>query len=317
MSLSRSVTAIAATGLVALTAACGSSAAEPGGDRPSAAAADPIVFAAVPSENSQSLQGQYENVITLLEKETGREIEFQNATDYAAVIEGQRAGKIDIAMYGPFSYKIAKDGGAPIEPVAAGVEKKGDRPGYHSTAWTTPDSGITSLKDLAGKKVCFVDPASTSGTLFPSQGLLEVGLDPTKDLTQIFAGAHDASLLAVKSGQCDAGFAQESQMPSFLESGQLEEGALRQIWTSPIIPGSPMAMSTQSLDAATQDKVRTALREKANVDVLTQAGICAGGSTCALPDDATWGYVPVADDTYAPVRQVCAATKAPACNTPE
>lgn len=304
------------TCVVSSLAACGSSAATSAGSGASGAAQakDTIVFAAVPSENSQSLKSQFENVIKLLERETGKKVQFQDATDYAAVIEGQRAGKIDLAQYGPFSYKIAKDGGVPIDAVAAGVKKEGGKPGYHSTAWTRPDTGLKSLKDFKGRKVCFVDPASTSGNLFPTAGLLGVGIDPKKDLTQVFAGAHDASLISVANKQCDAGFAQDTMMPSLISKGQLKEGQMVKVWESPTIPGSPLALNTQTLDKATQDKVRATRQEKANVQALRAAGICTG-TECKLPDDATWGFVAVTDASYAPVREVCETTKADACNT--
>ena len=315
--LPRPVTvAVAVTALAAALAGCGDSAASPGAASSDTGAgndADTIVFAAVPSENSQSLQSQLDHLVRLLEKETGKKVQYQDATDYAAVIEGQRAGKIDIAGYGPFSYKIAKDSGVSIEPLGAGIKKKGDKPGYHSTAWTRPETGIKDLAGTKGKKVCFVDPASTSGNLVPSAGLLDVGIDPTKDLTQIFAGAHDASMISTSTGQCDAGFAQDTMVPDLLKKGQLKEGQLVQIWTSDVIPGSPLAMNTSTLDQATQDKLRAVFKDKANVDFMTSNGICSAGS-CTMPGDATYGYVPVTDATYDPIRKVCDATKAAACN---
>lgn len=259
-----------------------------------------------------SLKSQLGLLIALLEKETGKKVQFQDATDYAAVIEGQRAGKIDLAGYGPFSYKIAKDSGVPIEPVGAGIKKKDAKPGYTSTAWTRPSTGIKDLAGMKGKKVCFVDPASTSGNLFPSAGLKGAGLDPSKDLTQVFAGAHDASIISTSTGQCDAGFAQDSMVPDLIKKGQLKEGQLTQVWTSELIPGSPLAMNTKTLDKATQDKIKAAFADKANVDAMAQAGLCTAGS-CTMPSDATWGYVPVTDATYDPVRKVCDLTKASAC----
>lgn len=309
-------TAIALTALAAVLAGCGDSAGSPQAastDSATAQSGDTIVFAAVPSENSQSLHSQYGNLVRLLEKETGKKVAYQDATDYAAVIEGQRAGKIDIAGYGPFSYKIAKDSGVPIGPLAAGITKKGDTPGYHSTAWTRPDTGIRDLAGTKGKKVCFVDPASTSGNLVPSAGLLAVGIDPTKDLTQVFAGAHDASMISTSTGQCDAGFSQDSMMPSLIEKGQLKEAQLVQIWTSEVIPGSPLAMNTSTLDASTQETLKAVFQDKANVEYMTANGICSDGS-CTMPGDATWGYAAVTDSTYDPIRKVCDATKASACN---
>src|SRR5690606_35565445 len=76
-----------------LLAACGSS----GGGSD-----DTITFAAVPAESSSTLESSFEKVTKLLEEETGKKVEFQNASDYAAVVEGMRAGQIDAASFGPF-----------------------------------------------------------------------------------------------------------------------------------------------------------------------------------------------------------------------
>jgi ABC-type phosphate/phosphonate transport system substrate-binding protein len=99
---------------------------------------------------------------------------------------GQRAGKIDLASYGPFSYIIAKDGGVPIEPLAAPVNAPGDAPAYTSLAYVKAGSDITSLDQAKGKKVCFVDAASTSGFLVPTKGLMDVGTKA--DITPVMAG---------------------------------------------------------------------------------------------------------------------------------
>ena len=113
MHLSRrlSLAAVASAAALAL-AGCGSSAAASGGSS-SAADKDPdqIVFASIPSESATSLEQQYGTVIKVLEKTTGKKITFQNATDYAAVIEGMKAGKIQIAAFGPLSYVEARNNG--------------------------------------------------------------------------------------------------------------------------------------------------------------------------------------------------------------
>src|SRR5690606_24613921 len=154
--------AVACAAVLAL-AACGESAVDsPGsgsGGSPSGGATtggDALVFASIPTEESTSLQQSYAPVIAMLERETGTTIEFQNATDYAAVIEGMRAGQIDIAVFGPFSYVLAKRQDPGITPVAAVVDGPGDQPGYRSYAITTPGSGITDLAGFAGRTGSFV-----------------------------------------------------------------------------------------------------------------------------------------------------------------
>lgn len=296
-----------ALGAVALSA-CGA-----GGG--SASGGKDIVFAAVPAEASQSLEQTFSAIVSLIEKVTGRSVVFQNASDYAAVIEGQRAGKVDIASYGPFSYVIAKGGGVPIEAVAAPVDEEGAVPAYTSLCYTTPASGITTLAGLRGKKVAFVDKASTSGYLVPMKGLLDVGISLETDLEPVFAGGHDASLLALASGQVDAAFAHDAMLTTLTASGQIPEGALVQIWESDPIPEDPIALNTSTLDADTVAAIRTAIQTKANKPALVSEGICTSEEDCVLPEEIKWGYVPVTDSDYDVIRDICSTTKADACTS--
>lgn len=292
-----------------LVAGCGTSAATDKTSEP-----DTLVLASIPSENATSLETQFGDVIKVIEKATGKKVEFQNATDYAAVIEGMRAGKIQIASFGPFSYITAKDSGAGVAPLGALVDSPDEEPGYKSYGIVPADSDITSLADYKGKNVCFVDPTSTSGYLYPSAGLLKEGVDPVKDITATMAGGHDASALAVANGQCDAGFAFDTMVDSVLvKSGQLEDGQLKVIWKSEIIPGSPVAMSTKTLSKDTQDKLTDAFKNKLNVDAMVKDGICSSAADCTLPEESTWGYTPVTDKLYDGVRNVCDITKSESC----
>ncbi len=301
----------AATALLALTA-CGQSADSAAAD--GGGSGDTLVFAAVPAEDSTSLQQSYEPIIAMLEQETGRTIEFQNATDYAAVIEGMRAGQVDIGQFGPFSYVLAVGQGAAITPVAAAVEAEGEQPGYQSYGIVPAGSPITDLAGFAGRNVCFVDPGSTSGYLYPTAGLLEAGIDPEAGgLTQTFAGGHDASVLAVASGQCEAGFAYDDMVDlELIEKGQLQPGQVTTIWKSETIAGSPVAVSNE-LPQDLRQTITTAFQEKANVDYLTANGFCESVENCEVGEEAGWGYVPVDDSLYDGVRRVCEVTKAESC----
>lgn len=299
--------ALAASALIALpaVAACGS------GD---AATNDTLTFAATPAESSQSLQSDFANIIELLEQEAGVSIEFQNASDYAAVIEGQRAGQIDMASYGPFSYVIAKDSGVDIEAVVAPTNDKDVAPAYTSLAYVRADSDIDSLDDIDGQEVCFVDAASTSGYLVPMKGLMDAGKSMDDDMQQVLAGGHDASLLSLESGNCDVAFAHDAMLDTLVASGQLEDGALRSIWESDPIPEDPIALSN-SIDPEVIERITTVLREKANKPALVEAGICDSEDDCVLPELIEYGYLPVTDEDFDSIRELCEETKADACNS--
>ena len=299
-----------------LLAACGQSADTNSSSGSSAASGgrnpDQLVMAAVPAENAQSLQQDYKPVIAMLEKETGKTVTFQSATSYSAVIEAQRTGKVDIVQYGPFSFVTAQNSGVKATPVAAQTNKKGAKPGYQSYGITRPDTGIKTLADYKGKKICFVDPDSTSGYLYPSAGLIKAGIDPKKDITPVMAGGHDASVLAVLSGQCDAGFAEDSMIDTTLPSkGQLKPGQLNVLWKSDVIAGPPIALS-DDLAPDLKTKIADAFNTKGNIDYLNANGYCTPNCTTA-DDSGDWGWSKVDNSFYDGIRDVCETTKAPQC----
>lgn len=281
----------------------------------SGSAGETITFAAVPAESSATLQQTFGNLTDLIEQETGVNVEFQNASDYAAVIEGMRAGQVDIASFGPFSYVIAKDSGVDLSPVAAPTNVEEEAPAYTSLAYVREDSDIQSIADLEGQTVCFVDQASTSGYLVPMNGLMDAGIDMDADIEQIMAGGHDASLLTLDAGDCDAAFAHDTMLHTLEHSGQLESGALRPVWESDPITEDPITVNNSSLSPELAEQITTVIREHANKPALVAAGICESEEDCALPEETGWGYLPVDDSDFEPIRELCEVTQAEACRS--
>jgi phosphonate transport system substrate-binding protein len=321
----RAAVSAAALASALVATACGGGGQEGGTGDPSGASAtagqaggregwpSKLIFAAVPAEQNEQLRESYATTIKLLEREVGLPIEFFQAADYAGVIEAMIAGRVDVAQFGPFSYVIAKGNGARIEPVAAMIQEKGAAPGYRSYGIAQADNGqVNNLSDFAGRKVCFVDPGSTSGFLYPSAGLLALGIDPEKGVQGVFAGGHDASAIAVANGGCEAGFAFDTMVDrQLIDKGQLRPGQLKVVWKSEVIAGSPVAVRTglpESLRLAIADTFTT----KVNTDYATQAGLCSA-SRCSFSDEGNWGYAPVDDAYYNGVREVCRLTKSARC----
>lgn len=278
---------------------------------------DPLIVGAVPSEESSSLVQSYEQLMTSLEENLGVDVEFQQATEYAGIIEGMVSERVHVAQFGPFSYVLAGFRGAELDVVGVMTDGPDIEPGYQSYAIARgDDSSINGLEDLAGKVVCFVDPASTSGFLYPSEGIISAGLDPSEnstDITPVFAGGHDASVLAVANGDCDAGFAFDAMVDEILiQEGDIAEGDVKTIWKSEVIAGSPMAMLSSLPDDMKAEIQRTVL-EEVNVDALTAAGVCDSAETCGITDENVWGWVEKGDDFFDGVRKVCEVTGAEQC----
>ncbi|TCJ94946.1 phosphate/phosphite/phosphonate ABC transporter substrate-binding protein [Nocardia alba] len=279
-----------------------------------------LTLAAIPAENSTDLKASYAPLIKALEKETGSKIEFVQASDYAGVVEGMIAGNVDLAFFGPFAYVVAGINGADITPVGAVIKNKGAKPGYQSYGIARSDANaITGLKDFAGKKVCFVDPSSTSGFLYPTAGLIEAGViksgkeaDISAGMSPIYAGGHDSSALAVAHGDCDAGFAFDTMVDkTMIDKGDLKAGELKTVWKSEMIAGSVFA-AANSLGTTAVDKLKALFVEQVNVESLQSAGYCTGDA-CRITDERAWGFVPVTDADFAGVRKVCAVTGSEKC----
>jgi phosphonate transport system substrate-binding protein len=282
---------------VLLLAACS----DPPGE--AAPAPETLVFSGIPTASSITTQQTFQPIIDMLRRETGVEIRVQEPTTYDALIDGMRDGSIDIGAFGPQSYVVARERGARITPVSAQIKEKGARPSYRGFGVTYADSSITSLADLRGRKVCYPDRVSTSGFLYPSAALREIGLDPVRDTVAVYTGGHEATVLAVANKQCEAGFAFDEMVDRHLvERGQIQPGQLVKIWTSELIPGAPLAVS-DGLPEPLRQRIVSALETKATSDYLRAKGFCQG--ECPVGDATAWGYAKVNDSLYEPVRAVC------------
>lgn len=276
-----------------------------------------LVFAGVPAENATAQAAAWDPFVKALSKKVGIKIEQISATAYAGVIEGQVSAKVDLAMYGPFSYYLAKQAGAKIDPVGVLVNGIGFPASYQSFLITKADSAINSINDLRGKRVCFVDPASTSGYLYPTEGLLAAGINPDKDIQATFAGGHDKSVIAVRDGKCDAGFAFDDMVnKTAVAAGYIKPGDMKIVWKSKGIPQSPLAVLTSLPD----DLVAKIKKSVLELDSLYLQGNgycpsdkpnCGVGSLDVGSNAPAW--IQVTDAFFQPIADVCKATNAKAC----
>lgn len=272
---------------------------------------DVLVFAATPAFDSPIEQQFFKAIIEMLEKETGKQIIFQTGNNYAAIIDGLHYGrKFDVTALGPLSYVIARDQGAPITLAAVRVNEKGGPPGYKSYGITWTGSPIKTLAGFRGKKICFVDHNSTSGYLYPSAGLLDIGIDPSRDIIPIFAGHHDSSVFAVANHQCDAGFVFDTGVDELIKQGQLQPGQVTQVWNSDTIPG-PTLVIANYLSPTLRQQLIAALQKKANADYLRANGFCQG--ECKLAERASYGYQPGNDADYNGLSDICRKVQKTSC----
>jgi phosphonate transport system substrate-binding protein len=206
-----------------------------------------LVFAIIPSENAAGVTERYGPFITYLSKELGTKVTMRVAQDYAALIEGQKAGQIHIGYYGPASFARALMTGAKVDAIAQEVNEDGTK-GYYSVVWVKKDSTATKVEDLKGKNLCLVDPNSTSGNNVPRFAMNKLGIDPDKFFSKVvYSGSHENALIAVQQGTCDAAFnwyndERESNMLRMERKNMIKSADFKLIFKSDQIVNSPIAV---------------------------------------------------------------------------
>jgi len=162
-----------------------------------------LVMAFVPSSDAQRVLASGSTVARMLEVATGYSIEATVPTSYAATIEALCAGRVHIAWFAPTAYVLANARcGAEVGLIAI----RAGLPYYGSQIMARADLGAKSLADLKGKRFAVVDPASTSGYIWPMVYIKKKGYDPNTFFSQVVqAGGHDKVVIAIYQGSVDAG----------------------------------------------------------------------------------------------------------------
>lgn len=200
-----------------------------------------VNFAFIPSEDAAKIFNDNKDLLAYLKQAFGVEFVGTVGTSYSAVIEAQRAKKVELASYGPFSYILAHQE-ANAQCLIQGADKDGKLATYNSLIITTADSPINSLADIKGKTFSFVDPASTSGHLVPSYTLLQKASLKESDYKPNYAGSHPASYQAVVNKKVEAGAIASDIFTQGTQDGSIDKSKVKILDTSFPIPGSPIAV---------------------------------------------------------------------------
>jgi len=259
-----------------------------------AEAADPKVIrmGLIPADDAAEMLRNYEPLKQYLQGVIGIPVELRVTMDYNAAIEAMRAKHIEMAWFGPFSYVLAREV-AGAEAIVVGMRRDTGKTTYRTIFVTHRDSGIKSLRDLTGKSVAFVDPASTSGYLIPMSILKKQGYVPEKDFkATFFAGTHNAVELAVRNRKVDVGADSDTSYGRMVKNGEIDPKINVIIHESEPIPGSPIVVRGD-LDPVLKKRLQKAL-----VDMEEQTIFQVRG----------WGdivrYEPVSDGNYDLIRDV-------------
>jgi phosphonate transport system substrate-binding protein len=221
-----------------------------------------IVWTSTSSENEADRVKRYKVLTDYLESRLEVEIEYLPVSDYAGMIEGMKAGKVQVGSYGTASYVrawLVTDG--QVEPLVASMDETGGS-GYYSCIYVRADSPYQTLDDLKGKSLAFADPNSTSGFLVPSYYLRKAGKEPDTFFGSTgFAGSHEMGVLAMLQGTYDACATHTTNevrgnAQRMADKGMIDMKDLRMVWKSPVITNGPIAVPKSMPEQFKKDLTR-------------------------------------------------------------
>ncbi|MFS4458201.1 phosphate/phosphite/phosphonate ABC transporter substrate-binding protein [Bdellovibrio sp. HCB2-146] len=255
---------------------------------------NPIKLHLVPAVDAKVLADNAKKLQEYLEANTPYKFKITIPQSYVAVIEAFGTNRADIAAINTFGYyKAHKAYGveARLTVIRYGLAT------YQSQFLARSDSSIKTLKDLAGKKIAFVDPSSTSGYLLPLKTLKDRKIEPKE---VVFAMKHDAVVTMIYQRQVDAGATYYSPP----QDGKLEdarrmvktqypdvEQKVKIIELSDPIPADPIVFRKDMPEEMKEKIVEALLKFVATDDGKKSLDLMLGASNFKRSTDADYDSV--------------------------
>lgn len=250
---------------------------------PAAFAAEPLIIALTPSRDPTALQQAGDEFAKTIARVSGVPIRAQVASDYAGVVEALRSRRVDLAFVHPVGYVLAnREAGCQIlvRDVWQG------KTAYTARFYVRKGGGIERVEDLRGKTVAFVDPASSSGYIYPMVLLIKKGLvkdrDPKSFFKEaLFSGTHEAALQSVLNGRVDAAASFDkapevhlkdpAQIARLAVVGETPEIPEAGICSRPGLPADTLARIKQALLAIKGPEYASVLKQIYDIDGFVEA----------------------------------------------
>lgn len=247
----------------------------------------PLILAVHPYLSSAEIQQRFSPLAEYLGSRLGRQVQVRVGGDYEQHIEAIGLNSVDIAFMGPASYvKLTARYG--VKPLLARIEIKG-KPILSGYIVTSVNSTLRHLADLRGKRLAFVDPYSTMGTVVPRYVMQQAGVGLKQLGSYQHLGGHKDVALGVLSGDFDAGAVKSEVYDEFAPRGlrvlvKLPDVSEHLFITRADLPASQVAALRQAL---------LQLKNAPNGEAILRA----------MNKDMT-GMAPVADSDYNSLRKL-------------
>ena len=176
----------------------------------------------LPRYSSEEINRRISPLAEYLSERTGTTIEPVIASDFTQYEKKLKSGAIEMGYENPYIYTLVSE---THEALAMAVKGK-DRDKFRGIIIARKDSGLSTLEDLRGRTVSIVGLTSAGGYLSQKLSLMEAGIDVESEctITEAVDNKQENVILAVYTGEADAGFIRESALhraDSYISAAQI------------------------------------------------------------------------------------------------
>lgn len=251
-----------------------------------------ITIMLAPTVSPAILKKDLEPLRVYLSREMGESVAWRFATSYAETSEALISGAVDFASLPPTLYVKTVEASPQVELMAVKVHSGTN--GSDGILLVAEGGPIQTPADIAGHRLCYSDPNSTTGYVLPRGALRAHGIDPDKDMRgpPIVSGNHLALIKDLIEGKCDIGGTFTAAYMNADEAG-INAAKARVFQITGRTPHDAICSGPEVPDDR-KEAMRKALLE---FDPKREAGLEMVGGVERLS-----GFAPVTDSVYSPVR---------------
>lgn len=256
-----------------------------------------LVFGMTPVVGVEATRERFAPLAEYMSDQLGIPVRLLVADSYGSLIEKMVAGEVDLAKLSPLAYVRVRQRIPSLGLIATHVANGSAT--YSSYLVVLQDSKFSMTGSSPGTRICFADPDSTSGYLYPAAYLRSRGIAPESDLRAEFAGDHRACLDGLFAGRYDVAATWAGAIRDARQSG-LDVGELTIVAKTGRIPYDAYCVRPGLGDKVTQRIKQLLLK----TNTLSRSGRRVLSPTLGIN-----GWVPGDDRVYDGVRRVEASVK--------
>ena len=217
-----------------------------------------LIIGIVPEADLAKQMEVYVPLCRYLGMKLGYQVEVKPLKNHGLIFEELENNQIDAGFFGSFIYAMTHER-IGLVPVARPVKTDGDSM-LRGVTFVRKDSNIHSPKEMKGKVIALVDPATTTGYLAQKLYFKKYGLDIDKDVKIIWATNHDRAVMMVYEKKADMGGASDHAFEKAVSAYPALKEGLIILDTSREVPGSTFAVDI-SMDVQLRARLTNVLLE--------------------------------------------------------